>query len=395
MKKLTDSMIIERATKIHFGKYSYANTKITGIGRKRKITFVCKLHGEQKVSLYNHLSTTRPTKCPYCSGTKLHISDFKKRANSLYGNKFDLSRVNFVSTKKDKITIICPIHGPFEACVNDFLRKHKKNHANHGCVKCGNESTGRHREKSQNEFIQKAKSIHGDRYDYSKTIYKGITENIIIICKIHGEQLIYAHNHINGQPPAGCGSCGNISKAQKNTLGIKKFIQKARKIHGDKYDYSQAKYTLNYKHLTIICPVHGPFQQTPSQHIDKMCGCGECGFELSQLGKTLNELSYEESNVPGIFYIIKCYNDIESFFKVGITSKTVSQRFRNKNYMPYNYEILLEHQTTIVGAFELERDALKKIKKLKLTYEPKMHFGGHRECLTENPLDYIKELKKL
>jgi hypothetical protein len=365
MKKLTDSMIIERATKIHFGKYSYANTKITGIGNTRKITFVCKLHGEQKVGLHNHLSATRPTKCPYCSGDKLHISDFIKRAKSHHGDKFDLSNVVITNNiNKDKIKIICPKHGPFETKVHYFLRKNRKNHANHGCNKCGNESTGRHRAKSQDEFIQKAKSIHGDRYDYSKTIYKGITENIIIICKIHGEQLIYAHNHINGQPPTGCHPCGNISKTQKNTLGIKEFIQRARKIHGDKYDYSQAKYTLFHKHLTIICPVHGPFQQSPAQHIDKMCGCGECGFEIAQLGKTLNKLSYEESNVPGIFYIIKCYNDIESFFKVGITTKTVSQRFRSKYYMPYNYEILLEHQTTIVGAFELERDALKKIQKL-------------------------------
>lgn len=118
------------------------------------------------------------------------------------------------------------------------------------------------------EFIEKAKKVHGDRYDYSKVKYKGATEKVCIICKEHGEFWQKPNNHISQKQ--GCPKCaGNI----KNTT--EDFIKKAKEIHCDKYDYSKVNYINNSIKVCIICPEHGEFWQTPNDHLDKH-GCPEC-----------------------------------------------------------------------------------------------------------------------
>ena len=85
-----------------------------------------------------------------------------------------------------------------------------------------------------NEWIEKAKLVHADKYDYSKSEYTGSQNKICIICKKHGEFWQIARNHLSGN---GCPKC---SKTQKGNL--KTFIEKAKRVHGDKYDYSKVEY---------------------------------------------------------------------------------------------------------------------------------------------------------
>src|ERR1035437_4265917 len=80
------------------------------------------------------------------------------------------------------------------------------------------------------EFIQKARKVHGDKYDYSKTIYIKALDKTIIICPIHGKFLQAPHSHLRGD---GCPKCGGTGK-----FTTEDFIQKAREVHGNKYDYS-------------------------------------------------------------------------------------------------------------------------------------------------------------
>jgi len=121
-------------------------------------------------------------------------------------------------------------------------------------------------------FIQKAKEIHGDKYDYSKVEYKNAKIKVIIICKDHGEFEQQAGSHISNTQPRGCTACGKNSK--KNTT--EKFIEDATKVHGDKYDYSKVKYEKNTEPVIIICKTHGEFLQKPNHHISSGSGCKEC-----------------------------------------------------------------------------------------------------------------------
>lgn len=120
------------------------------------------------------------------------------------------------------------------------------------------------------EFIEKARKIHGNKYDYSKVTYEHSKKNVIIICPIHGEFQMRPNNHLNGQ---GCPMCGGT---KKHTL--ESFVEKAKKVHGDKYDYSKVVYKNNKTFVTVICPTHGEFEVTPFHHMNGV-GCKKCHFE--------------------------------------------------------------------------------------------------------------------
>jgi very-short-patch-repair endonuclease/Fe2+ or Zn2+ uptake regulation protein len=119
-----------------------------------------------------------------------------------------------------------------------------------------------------NSFIEKAKIIHNDKYDYSKVNYINTNIQIIIICKQHGEFTQIPDFHINRK--CGCPKCSNNVK-----LDILEFIEKAEKIHGNKYDYSKVEYNNNRNHIIIICKKHGEFSQIPFLHLLKH-GCPSC-----------------------------------------------------------------------------------------------------------------------
>lgn len=117
------------------------------------------------------------------------------------------------------------------------------------------------------EFIEKAKKIHGDKYDYSKVDYKDANTKVIIICPIHGEFKQKPASHLQG---TGCPGCSNNIK-----LTTESFIKRAKKIHGDKYSYSKVDYKSAHTKVTIICPIHGDFEQNSNDHLLGK-GCTKC-----------------------------------------------------------------------------------------------------------------------
>ncbi len=124
------------------------------------------------------------------------------------------------------------------------------------------------------EFIIRAKKVHNDKYDYSKTKYNHSTDKVKIICPIHGEFEQQASVHLFGH---GCPKCGNITISIKKRNSLNEFITKAQKIHGKKYNYAKVQYKTNNTKVKIICPEHGEFEQTPYHHI-KGQGCPKCAI---------------------------------------------------------------------------------------------------------------------
>lgn len=134
------------------------------------------------------------------------------------------------------------------------------------------------------EFIRRAREVHGDKYDYSKVVYVDNKTKVCIICPIHGEFWQTPHAHLSGQGCRKCGYIDNHINATKTTLS---FIKEARAVHGDLYDYSLVDYKNNKTDVRIICPIHGEFLQNPSAHL-KGCGCPKCGSIRSGNSKRLN-----------------------------------------------------------------------------------------------------------
>ena len=125
-----------------------------------------------------------------------------------------------------------------------------------------------------NIFIEKARQIHNDKYDYSKVNYVNSRTKVCIICPTHGEFWQTPHNHLKGY---GCAECGK-EKSHLPKITIEDFISKSKERHGNKYDYSKAYYKTWDAKVCIICPEHGEFWQTPSNHINGS-GCPKCANE--------------------------------------------------------------------------------------------------------------------
>ncbi len=127
---------------------------------------------------------------------------------------------------------------------------------------------------TQEEFIEKAKLKHGDKYDYSMVEYKNVRTNVIIVCRKHGEFSQKPNKHISGQ---GCMMC----RSEKNTLTTNVFIEKAILMHKDRYDYSLVDYKYTKNKVIIICKEHGEFKQTPMTHL-RGTGCPICAGRVKQ-----------------------------------------------------------------------------------------------------------------
>ena len=211
--------------------------------------------------------------------------NFIQRAKEIHGDKYDYSKVIFKNVDT-KVCIICPVHGEFWQTPYNHLK-------GHGCSKCGKIKMWNKRIKTTTEqFIQKAKEIHGDKYDYSKVNYiNNRTKVCIISHKInphngeeYGEFWQTPKNHLKGQDMP---FIKNDKIKSKLMLKKEDFIQKAKEIHGDKYEYSKVEYVNNRTKVCIICPEHGEFYQTPSNHL-KGQGCPIC--KESVLEKEIDNL---------------------------------------------------------------------------------------------------------
>ncbi len=181
---------------------------------------------------------------------------FVCKAREVHGDRYDYSKVEYINAKT-KITIICKTHGNFLQSPNGHL-------CNSGCVKCIDRTK---RKSNIEEFIKKANDVHGDKYDYSKFNYINCKTKGIIICKIHGEFLQHASNHLLGK---GCSKCACVYKYTTS-----EFIEKANDIHGNKYDYSKFNYIDSKTAGIIICKTHGEFLQSPVNHYASH-GCINC-----------------------------------------------------------------------------------------------------------------------
>ena len=234
---------------------------------------------------------------------KLTCDDFKERARKIHGNRYDYSKVEYVNSGT-KVCVICPIHGDFYQKANDHLR-------GCGCQKCGYKKIGNKLQLSTNEFVEKAQLVHGDKYDYSKVIYTKTKENIVIICHIHGEFLQKPNDHLSG---CGCPKCGNESVIHNISLTKDDFIIKSNNIHRNMYDYSKVEYINNFSKVCIICSEHGEFWQEPKSHL-KGHGCPKCG---NSLVKTSKECIEDFKKVHGDKYDYSNVEYVNSKRKVNI-----------------------------------------------------------------------------
>lgn len=221
------------------------------------------------------------------------------------------------------------------------------------------------------KFIEKAKLLHGNLYDYSKTIYVHCSEKVIIICKTHGEFEQIPSSHLR---PRGCPYCSADSYGPETT---EKFISKANLKHNNKYDYSLVQYTGSKIKVTIVCPIHGTFEQKPYTHLygNGCPGCANYGFDQTK---------------PAYLYYLKVTtNEGKELYKIGITNRTVEARFSIAELK--NIEIISQKwYENGSKAYVDEQNLLKLYKEYKYKGAPILN-NGNTELFTEDVLSIPNE----
>ncbi len=349
---------------------------------------------------------------------KLTTAEFIEKSKTIHGIKYDYELVNYFDAKTN-VKIICNKHGAFEQSPDNHLR-------GAGCKKC----TTARKCPTYEDFITTAISIHDNKYDYSVVEYVNLKTKIKIICKKHGEFKQTPRSHINGH---GCKTC-----AGNNRGNTDKFISDAESVHKNKFDYSLSIYVSNQTKLSIICPEHGEFKQTPNAHLSGK-GCNKCRTSKNSLDWFLKRCddvhgsAYDYSLVKyinahtkidivckkhGVFskkpcnhtnkkqgcpacsrednrggyshmsnielmaikdtvlYTIMLEHEDETFVKIGITK---DPNTRLSSFYPYSVvDKLIVHHDDMLESFTLEQELQNKFSDKK--YIPRNKFRGYGEC---------------
>ena len=298
-----------------------------------------------------------------------------KHRDSLGNWLYEYNKVVYDNVKK-KVIITCKIHG-------DFLQTPDNHLQGQGCKDCSKISTANKQSKTTDDFVKEAKDTHDDLYSYEKSKYVNSKVKVKITCSVHGDFLQLPNSHVSG---AGCPTCsGNI---RSNT---EDFIVKATNIHNGLYGYDRVNYINNSTKVNIKCPIHGYFEQSPATHILGQ-GCNTCAKLLKGWSKNhFIDACNRNNKGLGILYVIRCFNDNESFYKIGITSKSVKARYASNYHMPYNYEELYIIQDEPSIIYDLENKLILQSAIYK--YEPLIFFEGKTECI--NDLSLIEEQLKI
>ena len=223
-------------------------------------------------------------------GKKLTTEEFIKKANKKHNGKYDYSKVEYIDSHT-KVCIMCPEHG-------EFWQEPANHLSGQNCPKCASIEVHTNQSNKKEGFIQKAKEIHGDKYDYSKVEYINNHTKVCIICPEHGEFWQKPIHHTQGK---GCPYCGGTKK-----LTTKEFVEKAKQIHGDRYDYSKVDYISTETKVCIICPEHGEFWQTPHAHLaGQNCPkcCGNIKLSTEEFIKRANEIHKEKYDYSKVDYL--------------------------------------------------------------------------------------------
>jgi len=258
MAKIQTSTFIERCKSIYGDLYDYSETKYER--HNMPVTITCKNHGRFTAlpkNLYRNLG------CKGCKSNKkenqriedekLFIADAKRIHDGFY----DYDQVKYVN-KKTKVIIICPTHGSFEQDPEHHIQREQ------GCRDCAIEEKANQRRKTLSKFIEEAIEIHGNLYDYSLVEYKNNRIKVKILCRKHGIFETTPSHHLRGQD---CSNCAEDVGTRFKAKTTQKFIDEAKEIHDNMYDYKQVEYINNKIKVKITCQIHGVFEQSPKKHL--------------------------------------------------------------------------------------------------------------------------------
>ena len=374
-KKLSTEEWIKICKNTHGDTYNYSKSEY--INSKTLITITCRKHGDISVNPRIHKNGGG---CRKCNGEALSIKnrgkleDYIKGFKEVHGNKYDYSMLKQFKRNTDKGTFICRKHGIF----HQEFRRHLEGV---GCEKCSYIDRGNNRKLTYEKLVEKSNKIFGDKFTYCREHFKLDTKNLKITCPIHGEYFQMRSAHFSS--PTGCNMC--TGKLVRHTTET--FIEKAKLIHNDFYDYTKVIYgNSNTDKVTIVCKYHGDFEQAPMGHLGG-AGCPTCANIKSNTLFYENCSNIEDSKgIRSCLYLIK----FETHCKVGITSNKV-KRFRKLESVFGNIIESVTLESSLYNVAIMERDILNNLRKYSCKNLFDFNVKGRTECFNLDAYETIKE----
>ena len=223
LSRLTQEEFIRRATEKHSGKYLY--DKVVYRDSHTKVIITCPIHGDFEQLPYHHLNGHGCKECATAlikEKESVTLEEFITRARACHTIQYDYSKVELKGMQSD-VRIICPFHGEFKQRACTHLR-------GHDCPKCGYIQNADKRRKPLEKFIEEAIKVHGDKYDYSETVYVSAKQKVAIRCKKHNFVFMQKPNaHLNGN---GCPICSqsHLEEDVRRFLKSQGFVFEVEKL---------------------------------------------------------------------------------------------------------------------------------------------------------------------
>lgn len=282
------------------------------------------------------------------------------RFNDIHNHKYCYSAVPQNVHRMDKIDIKCPLHGLFTCVVHDHLYNKS------GCPECSRIT------KTDLNFIKKAQLKYNYFFDYSSVQYVNSATKVSILCPVHG--IFKQEPYVHLRSIKGCPQC-SIKR-----LSLEEFVNKAHVVHNFKYSYNNVIYVDSKTKVSITCPTHGLFIQTPDNHT-RGSGCPQCS-KMTKIRNTnwakLSINRIKDNKQSGMLYLVEFNSPNDKFIKIGITSmKNSKYRFGIK-HKGYTVTPLVEYNMNIIKANELEQQIITDFRYAK--YTPTTKIGGYTEC---------------
>ena len=261
---------------------------------------------------------------------RMTTEEFIAKAKDKHGDRYSYSKSKYERNSVN-VTITCNKHGDFDQSPNSHLM-------GRGCRKCGLVTKVAGRRKPTDKFIEQAKSVHGGVYTYEHAIYQNAFKKICITCPEHGDFWIAPNCLLSGQR---CYECALIARGLSRRNTFDEFLAGAKETHGEKYEYIESSYTDASSKMTIVCPDHGEFKQSPKSHVyGRGChGCVVTGFNPSK---------------PAHIYCLK--SDDGAFLKVGITGDIKSRVSSLQSATPFKFKIVGKIDIAGSEARQAEKD---------------------------------------
>lgn len=347
---------------------------------------MCKDHGE---FIHTPSSAVLYNGCKQCRSDTSSFDSFIEKSKEKYGDTFDYSLIDVDDSGliPSIVELRCNIHDITFSIRRDVHLAQK----NGGCEKCTTENYIRPHAIDFDEFVRRAKDVWGDRFEYFRESYETYKESKTEIrCLKHDVKFtVTPSNHVTND----YGGCPECLKEWRKSFGIScrtkinDFTKDCNRIHNNRYDYSKVVYENNHKKVEIICPDHGSFWQTPSDHKLGGYGCPTCGgysFWGSKIYTTAEAYLY--------MMLIECKETGEEFFKIGVSINPIQRskqiQIDTQNY----YRVLPLHfvKGNALDVHEIESTLHKMLRDYK--YKPRVKFGGWTECFSMERFSELSDM---